>query len=66
MNSVSTFLLETCFWNFLDAGATPEQTPLLTGTFEGRPLAEVLRFRFGISPEQSEFEIAAARSEVEL
>lgn len=66
MNSVSTFLLDTCFWNFLDAGTIPEQTPLLTGMFEGRPLAEVLRFRFGVSTEQAEFEIEAARSELEL
>ena len=66
MNPVSTFLLETCFWNCVDAHVVPGETPLVTGIFEGRPLAEVLRLQFGISPEQAEFEIEAARSEVEL
>ena len=66
MNPTSTFLLQDCFWNLLDAGIAAEQTPLLTGIFEGHPLAETLCRRFGISVEEAEFEITAARSEVEL
>jgi hypothetical protein len=60
------FLLEDCFWSHLDTGSFSEQTPLLTGIFEGHPLAEVLCLRFGISPEEAEFEIEAARREVML
>lgn len=66
VNPIATFLLEDCFWNSLDAETAPEQAPLLTGLFESQPLVEVLCLRFGISPEQGEFEISAARNEVEL
>jgi len=63
---VSSFLLEDCFFNPLDQGVAAEQTPLLTGIFERTPLAEVLCHRFGISLEQAELEITAARNEVQL
>lgn len=63
---VSTFLIEDCFFVPLDQGLFAEKTPLLTGTFERHPLAEVLCHRFGISLEEAEIEIAAARSEVQL
>jgi hypothetical protein len=66
MNPVATFLSDDCFWYPLDAGRAGEQTPLLTGCFEGYPLAEVLCLRFGISREEADFEIRAARAEVEL
>jgi hypothetical protein len=66
MNGISIFLLDACFWDHLDAGAIPEETPLFMGTFENRPLTEVLCLRYGISAVQAEFEIEAARREVEL
>jgi hypothetical protein len=66
VNPIADFLLENCFWKFVDTGRAGEETPLLTGIFEGHPLAEILCHRFGVSPEEAEFEITAARSEVEL
>ena len=66
MNPIATFLLQDCFWNLLDAGIAAEQTPLLTGFFEENSLTETLCRRFGISVEAAEFEITAARREVEL
>jgi len=65
MNALPTFLLETCFWNHLDAGAAPEQTPLFSGLLEEQPLSDVVCGRFGVSPEVALFEIEAARREVE-
>jgi hypothetical protein len=66
MNSVTTLLLEDCFWSHLDSGTVPQQTPLFIGIFEGQPLPDILCLRFGISPDEADFEITAARREVEL
>jgi hypothetical protein len=66
MNPVATFLLQDCFWNLPDQGIAAEDTPLLTSIFEGSPLADFLCRRFGISVEEAEFEITAARMEVAL
>jgi hypothetical protein len=66
VNAVAVFLVEDCFWSLFDRGIAAERTPLLTGVFEGSPLADTLCHRFGISLEEAEFEIKAARSEVEL
>jgi len=66
VNPVVIFLLQDCFWSHLDTGAIAEQTPLLGGIFEGHPLTDTLCLRFGISLEEAQFEITAARSEVEL
>jgi hypothetical protein len=66
VNPIAAFLLENCFWELVDTGLTGEESPLVTGLFERHPLAEILCHRFGISLEQAEFEIKAARSEVEL
>jgi hypothetical protein len=66
MNPIAIFLLQDCFWNLLDQGTAAEHTPLLTGIFEGNPLADILCHHFGISVEEAEFEITAARMEVEL
>ena len=66
MNAVAIFLVENCFWSLFDRGIPAEWTPLLTGVFEGNPLADTHSHRFGISLEDAEFEIKAARCEVEL
>jgi hypothetical protein len=66
MNPVATFLLQDCFWNLLDQGSAAEQTPLLSGIFEENPLANILCRHFGISVEEADYEITAARTEVEL
>jgi hypothetical protein len=66
VNPTADFLLENCFWELVETGRTGEETPLLTGIFEGHPLAEILCHRFGISLEEAEFEIKAARSEIKL
>ncbi len=66
VNFVSEFLLEDCFWKHLDQAKVAEASPLMTGVFEGLPLSEVIRTRFSLSAEAAEFEIQAARREVEL
>jgi hypothetical protein len=66
MNPVHRFLLTDCFWDLFDTGMPAEQTPLLTGEYDGGPLAVAIGNRFGISADQAALEIAAARSEVEL
>jgi hypothetical protein len=66
MNAAATFLREICFWKEVDAGSAPGDTSLFLGTFEGMSLPGVLSQRFAITPAQAEFEIHAARMEVEL
>jgi hypothetical protein len=66
MTPVAFFLLEQCFWNAFDAGKLVEETPLLLGILDGNPLTEALCQRFGISIEEANFEITAAREEVQL
>jgi hypothetical protein len=66
VNPIADFLVKNCFWDLVDTGRTGEETPLLTGLFEGGLLAEILCHRFGISLEEAEFEIKAARSEIKL
>jgi hypothetical protein len=66
MNAAATFLREISFWKEVDAGSAPGDTSLFLGTFEGGPLSEALSQRFAITHAQAEFEIHAARLEVEL
>jgi hypothetical protein len=66
MKSASDFLLEDCFWDYFDQARAAEESPLMTGVFEHRPLAEILCSRFHLSAEAAEFEIQAARREVQL
>jgi hypothetical protein len=66
LNPAAQFLLEDCFWRLCDAGIAPEKTPLLTGVVDGTPLSSVVSARFGVSREEAETEIMAARNEVEL
>jgi hypothetical protein len=66
VNPTATFLLQGFFWAFLDAGVSADETPLLTGTYQGNPLTDFLSAEFGISLEEAKFEIEAARQEVVL
>jgi len=65
VNSARTFLLDACFWEHIDAGAIPEETPLLMGNFENHLLTEVLGPRFGITTAEAEFEVEAAQQRVD-
>ena len=66
MSQIHAQLLDTCFWDFVDAGVQPESTPLFTGKFGGHPLPEVVAQRFNLPPRQAEATIEAARQEVAL
>lgn len=66
MSAVAQFLLEQCFWQPLDGGTSAEQTPLMLGRHHDQSLIEILQTRFGLSAKEAEFEIEAARHEVQL
>lgn len=66
MSPAGRFLLNDCFWHHVDRNIPAEQTPLMTGVYNRQPLATVLQSRFGLSPNQADLEIRAARDEVQL
>ena len=66
MKEVHEFLLQTCFWDAIDHGQSAEQTVLMTGTVDGKPLRDYLVSQFRLSSEDADFEIQAARHEVQL
>jgi hypothetical protein len=66
VSEVSDFLLEECFWKPLDEGIAAEETALIRGRLQDRPLLEFLQARFGLSDHDAQFEIEAARHEVRL
>ena len=63
---IHTLILETYFFELHDRGIPPQQTPLFTGHFDERPLAEVLIDRFQLTPADANKAIELARKEVEL
>lgn len=66
MNDPHPSILEFYFFAFVDEGTTPDQTPLFTGSYRGRPLAGFIARDFGLSPEEAETALEIARKEVEL
>ena len=59
-------ILERYFWDFVDRGHAPADTPLFTGIHRGEPLAAVIAREFGLAPHDAESAVEIARKEVAL
>lgn len=66
MSAIHDYLIETLFFEHIDRGVPAEETPLLMGTFNEKPLEEFIANRFSLSPTEVEAAIEAARQEVVL
>ena len=66
MNDPHETILERYFWDFVDRGDAPADTPLFTGIHGGEPLAAVIAREFGLAPHEAESAIEIARKEVAL
>ena len=59
-------VLDDYFWDFVDRGDAPADTPLFTGIQGGEPLAVIIAREFGLPPHEAESAIEIARKEVAL
>jgi hypothetical protein len=59
-------ILERYFWDFVDRGDAPADTPLFAGIHNGEPLAAIIAREFGLMPREAESAIDIARKEVAL
>ena len=66
MNEPHDTILQRYFWDFVDRGTTPADTPLFTGIHGGEPLARVIAREFDLRPHEAESAIEVARKEVAL
>ena len=66
MNDPHDSILERYFWDFVDRGDAPADTPLFTGIQDGETLWEVIAREFGLPPHEAESGIDIARKEVAL
>ena len=66
MNGPHDSILERYFWDFVDRGDAPTDTPLFTGIHGGEPLPAVIAREFGLPPDEAESAIDIARKEVAL
>jgi hypothetical protein len=66
MNEPHDTILERYFWDLLDRGNAPADTPLFTGIHGSEPLAAVIARDFSLPPRQAESAIDIARKEVAL
>ena len=66
MNDPHDAILERHFWNFVDRGTTPADTPLFSGIHGGEPLAAVIARELGLAPHAAESAVEIARNEVAL
>jgi hypothetical protein len=66
MNDPHDSILERYFWDFVDRGVAPADTPLLTRIHAGEPLAVVIAREFGLAPHVAESGVEIARKEVAL
>jgi hypothetical protein len=66
MNEPHDTILERYFWDFVDRGTTPADTPLFTGIHGGEPLAAVIARELGLAPHDAESTVEIARKEVAL
>jgi hypothetical protein len=66
MNDAHETILQRYFWDFVDSGTTPADTPLFTGIHGGETLGTVIAREFGLSPHETESAIDIARKEVAL
>ena len=59
-------ILERYFWDFVDWGVAPADTPLFTGIHGGEPLAAVITRESNLASDEAESAIDIARKEVAL
>jgi hypothetical protein len=66
MNDAHDCILQRYFWDFVDRGHAPADTPLFTGIHGGEPLAMVIVRESGLAPHEAESAVEIARKEVAL
>ena len=66
MNDPHDSILKRYFWDFVDRGDAPADTPLFTGIQDGETLWAVIAREFGLPPHEAESAIDIARKEVAL
>ena len=66
MNDPHDSILERYFWDFVDRGDAPADTPLFTGIQDGEPLSAIITREFGLPPHEAESAIDIAWKEVAL
>ena len=66
MNDPHDSILKRYFWDFVDRGDAPADTPLFTGIQIGEPLPAIIAREFGLPPHEAESAIDIARKEVAL
>ena len=66
MSDLHSILLETYFFECVDQGTRPDDTPLLVGIYRGESLCELVAREFDIPEWEAETAIEAAREEVSL
>jgi hypothetical protein len=66
MNDPHDSILERYFWDFVDRGDAPADTPLFTAIHGGESLPSLVAREFGLPLNEAEFAIEIARKEVAL
>ena len=66
MNDPHDSVLARYFWDFVDRGVAPANTPLFVGIHKGEPLAAIIAREFRLMPCEAEAAIDIARKEVAL
>ena len=66
MNDIHTTILESYFFHYIDRRIGADETPLFTSALNGQPLSAVIAADYGLSSEDAEAAILAAREEVWL
>ena len=66
MNDAHETILQRYFWDFVDRGDAPADTPLFTGIHCGETLGGVIAREFGLTSHEAESAIEVARQEVAL
>ena len=66
MNDPHDSILERYFWDFVDRGDAPADTPLFTGIQIGEPLPAIIAREFRLQRHEAESAIDIARKEVAL
>ena len=66
MNDAHEDILQRYFWDFMDRGCAPADTPLFTGIHGGEPLAAIIAREIGLAPHAAESAVEIARKEVAL
>jgi hypothetical protein len=66
MNDPHDSILEKYFWDFVDRGNAPVDTPLFTGIHGGEPLSAVIAREFSLPLHEADSAIGIARKEVAL